>query len=731
MKKIALFVFVFSTLIAAAQNKSSVETRALMQNLNASKSVDQMSERLLNRYPVRYERIRPDGETKAVIGVIAKVNKGFNAEEVEGCDIRITSRVADIVVMHVALDKLERLNWIAGIDYFSVAHRVAPMMDNTRVDTRTDSVQAGLGVPMPFNGDGVLIGITDWGFDYTHPNINKKSNPRILRAWDQYKQSGPSPAGFGHGTEYKTDEELRAAKCDTANLYDYGTHGTHVAGICGGNGTQSGNAIGQAPGAKFLLGTWYLDEASWLDQVAWMKGVAEQEGKRLVINSSWGMYTFSNLDGTSLLSQSINHYSDQGVVFVTSGGNNGDVKFHLQKTFESNNDTLKSIATYYSSGVGQGLIYWGEEAGSTAGNDFQAGFAMVNNSNGSIYYSPMYSTANPIDYLESYIVAGEDTIHYDIMTEHSNPNDGRSHVLLNVQKKYNYKLMMLCTGTPGTTVNVWNMTNLSNNAGNMGCDFVNSGIFGCQNGDKLYGIGEPACAEKAITVAAHVGDRYKNDNYVTGDLTTFSSLGPTLDGRHKPEISAPGSGVVSSISSFTSGNYTAVYDVITSGRHYIWGSMSGTSMSSPAVTGIVALMLQANPNLSVDDIREILFSTARNDDKTGPILASDSISNSWGYGKADALKAVNAAYDKLEIEQAGVIRPKLVLFPNPAAQRVTLLTGSNEPELVELFSIDGRCVMQTTVCNSAELDISKLVNGVYFVRVHDRAGVRTGKIVKN
>ena len=722
MKKIALFLFVFSTLIAAAQNKSSIETRALVKNLNQAKSVDNMSKSLLDRYPIRYEN------GVAYIGVIAKVDNTFSAANVEAKGVRVTSRVGDIVTMRTPIEALPMLEGVSGIKYMTVAHHVAPMMDNTRVDTRTDSVQAGLGLPMPFNGEGVLIGITDWGFDYTHPNINKANNLRVLRAWDHFKLSGPAPEGFNYGTEYKTPEEVYAAQCDTFGLYGYGTHGTHVAGICGGNGTATGHVIGQAPKAKFILGSWYLDEASWLDQVAWMKRVADEEGKRLVINSSWGMYTFSTLDGTSLLSEAINSYSDSGIVFVTSGGNNGDVNFHLQHTF-GQEDTLISIATYYADGIGQGLIYWGEENGAP----FEAGFALVENGGShNIHYSPMYSTSGDIDYLESYLVAGNDTIHYDIMIEARNPLDNRPHILLNVQKNYGYKLMMRCTSSEGATVHVWNMTNLANNAGNMGCDFVNSGIFGCQNGDKFYGIGEPACAEKAITVAAHIADTYRNDVYTTGGLTYFSSFGPTLDGRNKPEISAPGSNVVSSISSFTDlTNYSPVYQGQINGRRYMWSTMSGTSMSSPAVTGIVALMLQANPNLTVDQIREILFTTVRNDDKTGPLRANDSISNSWGYGKADALRAVSAAYDRLSVEQAADIRPELIVFPNPTANMVTVVTGSNEPELMEVFTIDGHRVMSRNIMSNTEIDLGGMAQGVYFVRVHDRAGVRTAKLIKN
>ena len=729
MKKVFVILLVIGSLTAVAQNKSSVETRALAQCYKQAKSVDKMPKSILELYPLRHDA---NGTS---IGVLAKVNDSFNPSDVESLGIKITSRSGNIVVMRSPLHLLHLLESVNGITFFSVAHRVTPEMDKTRVDTRTDSVQDGLGVPMPFDGDGVLIGITDWGFDYTHPNINKANNLRIIRAWDHFKTSGPAPEGFDYGTEYATPEQVRAAKCDTFGLYGYGTHGTHVAGICGGNGTSAGKAIGQAPKAKFILGSWFLDEASWLDQVAWMKNVAEQESKRLVINSSWGMYTFSTLDGSSLLSQAINNYSDQGIVFVTSGGNNGDEPFHLQHTFSSANDTLKSIAEYYSSGIGQGLIYWGEVAQQNGNvlspKPFKAGFALVANSNGERFYSPMFSTNDDIAYLDSFIIVNNDTVRYNIMSESCNPLSNRPHILLNVGKKTGYKLMMLCLADEGTSVHVWNMANLSNNAGNMGCPFKNDGIFGCQNGDTYYGIGEPACAEKTISVAAHTADFYNGDNYITGDLAYFSSYGPTLDGRKKPEISAPGVNVVSSLNSYADLNgYSATYEAVSAGRHYIWSRMSGTSMSSPAVTGIVALMLQANPYLSVDQIRDILFSTARNDDKTGPLRINDSIDIRWGYGKIDALKAVNAAYDKLSINQAADIQPMLIAFPNPANNSVTILSGSNQSLPLVIFAANGQQMMYTTIRSSAQIDISHFAKGIYYVSVYDPSGVRSQKIVK-
>ena len=57
------------------------------------------------------------------------------------------------------------------------------------------------------------------------------------------------------------------------------------------------------------------------------------------------------------------------------------------------------------------------------------------------------------------------------------------------------------------------------------------------------------------------------------------------------------------------------------GMTYEFAKLSGTSMSSPAVAGIVALMLEANPNLSPSDVRDILEATARQDQATGDLLA--------------------------------------------------------------------------------------------------------------
>ena len=103
-------------------------------------------------------------------------------------------------------------------------------------------------------------------------------------------------------------------------------------------------------------------------------------------------------------------------------------------------------------------------------------------------------------------------------------------------------------------------------------------------------------------------------------IADFSSRGPTYctpsgDPAIKPDISAPGVNVRSSI---PGGSY---------------GSSDGTSMASPHVNGVVALMRQAAPNMSVEGIKRVIFETAYD-------LGEEGEDNSYGWGMVDAYEAV-------------------------------------------------------------------------------------------
>ncbi len=106
-------------------------------------------------------------------------------------------------------------------------------------------------------------------------------------------------------------------------------------------------------------------------------------------------------------------------------------------------------------------------------------------------------------------------------------------------------------------------------------------------------------------------------------VSFFSSRGPSVCGgpyAMKPEVTAPGSNIYST---WPGDNY---------------GYLSGTSMAAPHVTGVVALMRQANPNVDVTTIKETLMATARDIGTTGE-------DNDTGWGVIDAYAAVMAVME--------------------------------------------------------------------------------------
>jgi minor extracellular serine protease Vpr len=661
------------------------------------------------------------------LSVLAKSGANFQQEEFINNGIIIGSKINQILSLKVPLSALSKLENLESITYFEIAGKISPSMDKAIKDIRADSVHMGFDLPEAYTGKDVYIGITDWGFDYTHPNFYDTSltQTRIVAAWDQYKQSGPSPAGFTYGTEFSGQSELLAAQSDTANIYSYNYHGSHVAGICGGSGAGTVYR-GVAFEANYLFATFLVDAASVIDAYEWMYQKAQAAGKRLVINQSWGLHWIGNLDGTSLLSQAIDSYSDLGVVFVSSGGNNGDVNFHLKKTFVD--EEIRSRVLFYSYGAnpnmwGQSLSLWGE-----AGKNFDVGFQVLNTTNTILAETPYYNTNTQANYLDSTLRIADDTVFFNLSCEAANPQNNRPHVRLRIKNTHvQYKIFMKVRALDGT-VHAWNVTELTNDVGNWGMGFAISGA-GTLGGNREYGISDPASANSTIAVAAHASE-YENTqgNLIGGEIASFSSFGPTLDERTKPDISAPGVSVGSSVSSFTDASYSSVGSVSFNGRTYHFTKISGTSMAGPMVTGVVALILDANPYLTPAQVKEIIQITARTDDNTGIIPAIGSYQ--WGFGKINAYQAIKLALATLgTLETAESQLEKFILYPNPTTDLMKLdFEGEISENLVSIYDNLGKEV--NLAVTNKQISISDLPAGSYILKFISKGKVYQQKFIK-
>ncbi len=177
---------------------------------------------------------------------------------------------------------------------------------------------------------------------------------------------------------------------------------------------------------------------------------------------------------------------------------------------------------------------------------------------------------------------------------------------------YNIRIINMSLGTWGCSDGTDSLSQMVNTAAAAGIVVVvsagNSGPAACT-------IASPAAAEDAITVAAMA------DVGATGfNLAYFSSRGPTLDGRTKPDIAAPGRYITAARGGSANG-YT---------------SMSGTSMSSPFVAGVAALILDADPTLTPSQVKSTLMNTAVDWGPSGK-------DTDYGAGRLDAYEAVRVA----------------------------------------------------------------------------------------
>ena len=224
---------------------------------------------------------------------------------------------------------------------------------------------------------------------------------------------------------------------------------------------------------------------------------------------------------------------------------------------------------------------------------------------------------------------------------------------IDTMHQYNTRIASMSLGGPGAiewTSSEEDSVNRQANA------MVRAGIalyIAAGNNAVSAQIGTPGSAEDVITVGALDKDT---------SIAVYSSQGPTEEGRVKPNIAYMGSSIMS-----------VEYN---SGDQY--SAMSGTSMATPGAAGVGALMLQANPNLSPFDIRNIMQETATyrqchymgaNEPCAEDLIPKNRQNNVYGHGHVNSLEAVLEA---AEYNQQYTFNSNLTLMVTE-----TMLTNGN------------------------------------------------------
>lgn len=714
----AIFIAMIGFNALFGQAQLSVSTKFFLNDyqkaLIQGGSETRLNSKLIEGYDLYFKR------DHYYIGALILVDKEhFNPSDLKDLGVIVQTKLSKMLSIRVPVQNLEALRFVEGVQYIETGETVSPDLEGSLYDTRADSVQAGLGdLEMPYDGEGVVIAIIDWGFDYTHPMFYDTSltNLRLSRAWDQNKMGGPPPVGYDFGTEYVGADAILEAEQDTLYVFGSGSHGTHVAGIAGGGGAGE-QSKGIAPGAELIFISLRRDAPSLTDAYNYVHNYAESVNKRYVVNMSFGSHLGPH-DGSSLKNMGIDEHVAMGGVSVGSAGNNGDANFHLSRDFSENNDTLATVVNFQSiaDSYGTTLSMWGSE-----GTGFAVKLIVANNSLTSVnvFYETDFFNSNDEPSLDdTIIINGNDRLIIRMEATAQTFFNNKPNIRMELRREGNFRVAMLVT-SPNSHVHIWSNVRMNNRYTNWGVPLTNNFISNqypaAVGGNTDYGLGEPGGVGKSvITVASHIPD-VLNENtgdVSAGNLSTFSSMGPTVDERVKPDISGPGQNILSSVNSFDPSTANNPIKVEFNGKEFPFDRFSGTSMSGPAVAGVAALMLQANDYLTAEQIRDVIKETARLDVRTGEIGEEGTLN--WGWGKINALAAVKVAEELPNFTSIRIAPDHVKIYPNPTQQFVNI--EGVDLSSVKIFDMSGRLVLHTTDASS-QVDVGRLNAGIYLIQM--------------
>ena len=428
-------------------------------------------------------------------------------------------------------------------------------------------------------GRGVIVAIIDTGINPCHPAFLKPDGTsRILYLYEPK-------------TDLELDQNELNNKISTSQCYyDSSGHGTHVAGIAVG-GDPSTPYRGIAPEADIIvIRLLDLTDSEIIKGLDYLVRKYQTLRKPMVVNMSLGGH-FGPHDGTSLLSRAIDNAVDAGLVVVVAAGNEGDIPLH------SRIDNLSSPQTVNFTTYSSGDVIDGWYSGGNLSLKFCRGSSCMTVSPGSTSSSTLGGC--PV-YIDNSAVPS--------------PLNGDKEFYIEYWCSGDFSLEL----TPSGTVNRVDMY--------FACAFCYSEFLNFVPRDPEGGIagtvGIPGTSIKAITVGALTSKTVPGPTEVNtksftdlGKIAFFSSRGPTRDGRIKPDVVAGG---------------FFVYSASNDGVSYI--PNAGTSMASPVVAGISALLLENTQGtagfLQAYSIRNTLLSNTVTDSSTGATP-----NNIYGHGK--------------------------------------------------------------------------------------------------
>ncbi len=605
----------------------------------------------LRRVPARgrLSAITPNLEAN----VFVQLNEGFD----ETSPLRgQLARKGDIVSARVSLDSLPSLAKDPRVAYVEIGESITiPTPRLTAGEVSAPSVsERRFGKESQHRfGEDVLIGIIDvGGFDFSHPDfLDENGKTRFVAIWDQggdaRSSPGPADSQFGYGAEFRKehlDAAIKAAPVLGVPAYEIerqsqmseGSHGTHVASTAAGNRgvcRRAGIAgvLISLPDEDEDRRQSFYDSTRIADAVDYLVALATRLKKSLSINISLGTNGHAH-DGSGAIGRWIDVVlSAPGRAVTVAAGNAG------QERGETPDDI----------GWVMGRIHTGGKvpaAGLTADLEWVVvgnGLVDISENELELWFSPQDRFAislrtpkgdwigpiKPREFIENRQLA--DGSFVSIYNELYHPANGANYI--SVYLSPNLKSQPVIGVQAGAWIvrlhgleirdgrfDGWIERDDPRPIGQLGPKQVWAfpSFFTERSMVDTSTVSSLGCGHRVITVA--------NLDSAKNEINISSSQGPTRDGRYKPDVAAPGTDIVAAKAFSTGGE--------------LWIGMSGTSMASPFVAGVIGLMLAIKPKLTAAQIEGIVRSTAK------PLPGGSFVwANDVGFGVIDPEKCLEQA----------------------------------------------------------------------------------------
>lgn len=497
---------------------------------------------------------------------------------------------------------------------------VTRVQTKKRLDLHLDAASRDIQVLQPTGirhvsetGKGTIIGIVDSGFDLSHPMFLDSNGKLRVDGLLEQKDDQSAP------TEYDTTQLTNGWSTGANPGSDSNGHGTHVASIAGG--TSFKGLEGIAPDARFLL-----VKTNFIDTTDGVKWIFNKAGaKPCVVNMSLGGH-WGPHDGTSVDEIALDQLSGPGKIVVVSAGNEREWSLHVGGRLTSGQTETVPFTVLRPRGTPAQppfapLTFWYHQ-----NDDFEMSLISPT---GQVLPVPALGNATQFSLsgadieLSRQAYLPSSSVQVQVILSFRSANVGP----LALQ---NWKIRLHCKSAMIGRIDGW--------VANSGMAIFSSHPLL----EQARTVGMPATARSVIAVASHTTrDSWNSENgpqndpgLVIGRSSSFSSLGPTRDGRQKPDVSAPGELLTAALASSSELEQELDRALVTDRLVTI----EGTSMAAPVVAGAVCLMLQKKKTLKPDDVRNVLQATSRKDLQTGAM----SWNPTYGYGKLDLKAAIDS-----------------------------------------------------------------------------------------